>query len=174
LGAIRAHYLKQLSDAVRETPGQVEPRFQIADGALDLQGALALPGRADILPADGEPLSVDANSRLTFDPLEVKYLSCVIRFEPFTWDWATVIVHGVSVADLSPIVKEWFYRWFDPEDRNVRDPDGLLGVVHFASDPIEREGGVETTVDLGSAPTAALQELVKTIAERGATRISVV
>ncbi len=139
-----------------------------------MQGALRLPGRTDFIPAvSGEPETVDADSRLTFDPMEVKHLSCAITIEPFTWDWATVIVQGITVVEMSAIVGEWFYRWFDAEDTKAPDADGLLGVVHFASDPVEREGAVETTLDLGSAPVEALQDILKLLAERGATQIRV-
>ncbi len=174
LSAIRAHYVKQLAEASRKVPGLVEPVFRNADGSLALQGMLQLPGRADFVPAGaGEPQSVDADSRLTFGPMEVRHLSCAIIFEPFTWDWAVVVVQGVALTEISAIVHSWFYRWFDAEDTKSADADGLFGVVHFASDPVVREGAVETTLDLGSAPVAALQDFLKLLAERGATHIRV-
>ncbi len=168
LSAIRAHYIKQLAEANREIPDG-EPVFHNEDGTLALQGALKLPGRADFI-LNGEPQSVDADSRLTFDPMEVRHLSCIITFESFTWDWATVITQGIEVAEMSTVLSAWFYRWFEPAKP---DGEGLLNVVHFASDPIAREGGVETTLDLGSAPVDALLELLKTLAARGATNIRV-
>jgi hypothetical protein len=177
LSAIRTHYVKQLAEVVRKAPGHVEPAFRLADGALALEGALQLPGRADFIPTDGpntgEPRSVDADSRLTFDPIEVTHLSCTITLEPFTWDWATVLVNGITVDNMATMVGDWFYRWFDPEDAKTADADGLFAVVHFASDPVAREGGVETTLDLGSAPVDAFQDILKMLAEGGATQIRV-
>jgi len=178
LNGIRAHYVRQLAEAVQKVPGHVEPAFRRASGELSLEGALQLPCRADFIPSggpnSGEPQSVDADSRITFEPLEVQHGSCSITLEPFTWDWATVIVQGMTSGVMSPIVSEWFYRWFDPEDTNLPDAGGLLGVVHFASDPIAREGAVETTLDLGSAPVEAFHQILKALAERGATHIRVV
>ncbi|MEO5924451.1 MAG: hypothetical protein ABIR70_11550 [Bryobacteraceae bacterium] len=166
LSAIRAHYVRQLAEAVRDIP-DAESAYRNEDGTLALQGVLQLPGRADFL-LNGEPQSVDSDSRLTFDPMEVQHQACTIVFEPFTWDWATVIAQGIEVAEMSTILSEWFYRWFERADG-----EALLGVVHFASDPVAREGAVETTLDLGSAPVDALLELLKTLAARGATNIRV-
>ncbi len=178
LGAIREHYVAQFAATVKESSAHIEPAFRNADGSLSLQGALGLPCRADFIPTlgplAGEPQVVDSESRLTFEPIASMYLSCALDFDPFTWDWVTMSVNGVEIAVVSTVIREWFYRWFDPDDVNEADASGLSGVVHFASDPVSTAGGVEVTLDLGSAPAAALEELLKTMATRGASQVRLV
>lgn len=177
LGAIREHYVAQFAATVQDSAAYIELAFRNGDGSLSLQGALALPCRADFIPTlgpqAGEPQVVDSDSRLTFEPIASMYLSCAINFDPFTWDWVTMTVSGVEIATVSTVIKEWFHRWFDPDDVNPPDASGLFGVVHFVSDPINTAGGVEVTLDLGSAPTAVLEELLKMMATRGASQVKV-
>ncbi len=178
LASIREHYVSQFAVTVKQSSAHIEPAFRNSDGSLSLQGALALPCRADFIPTlgplAGQPQVVDSESRLTFEPIASMYLSCAIHFDPFTWDWVTMTVSGVEIATVSTVIREWFYRWFDPDEVHTPDASGLLGVVHFASDPVNTAGGVEVTFDLGSAPAAALEELLKTMATRGASQVRLV
>ena len=90
--------------------------------------------------------------------------------EPFQWNWIQLRLHGLdSDADWQPL-REWFFRWFhegDPAD------DELLGGIHFMSDPEEGDGAAEVTIDLGTAPVEAFEELLDAVGQLGANRLQI-
>ena len=51
--------------------------------------------------------------------------------------------------------------------------DGLHGVVHYLSEPVRTEHGWQINADLGSAPGAAVEDLLFRLVDAGATRISI-
>ena len=175
LAEIRTRYADKLAAAVTSVDSHVEPALRTADGSLAVDGALSLPCRVDLIPRDqsGSIGRVDATSHLDFEPFEVEYGKCTVHFNPFTWDRVQMSVEGLPAHAVSEIAKLWFLRWFDAEDANDLDAQGLYGVAHFLGEPVAAEGKVQFTVDLGSAPPIALDELLNNLSSRGAIAASV-
>jgi len=173
--AVRAPYAERLAAAARGQDGVPEAAFRLADGAVATEGALGLPLRADFLhvkgPAAGQSLMVDATSRPVFEPFEVAVAGRPVTVEPFTWDWALVSVAGLSLDHGAPALRDWFMRWFDEADAGALDAAGLRGVVHAMMDPVAAADGFEVTIDLGSAPGAAVGDLLTRLALAGATAL---
>ena len=175
LAAIRRPYAEALSGAVVEVCAHVEPAFRDQNGELATEGSLALPCRADYIPheGDGKPKMVDSTSRLNFEAVELDYGDCIVRIGPFAWDWVRVTIGGLSEPEVAAASREWFLRWFDPQDTNEINDQGLYGVVHFLGDPKVVSDGIELTIDLGSAPPEALDDFFAQISKRGASVASV-
>jgi hypothetical protein len=95
-----------------------------------------------------------------------------IEIEPFAWESVTVDVVGVDLKSNEQI-QAWFLRWFDPEDSNVADAMGLYRVVHYMSDITVKNGGITFTVDLGSSPVSAVDDLFSVLAHVGASKIRI-
>jgi hypothetical protein len=171
--AIRASYVRELAEAIAASDAHVEPAFRNADGELAVDGPLALPYRADFIPKnrDGTSVMVDSKSSLDFEPVTVEYGPCRVRIAPFVWDWMQVTVHGMTEEATSLAAKAWFLRWFDTNDTNEADEQGLYGVVHYLGEPKAVDGCIVMTIDFGSAPAEALDELLETLAAQGATEM---
>jgi len=172
--AIRAPYAQELADAIAASDAHVEPAFRIESGDLAVSGPLEVPYRADLIPrgGDGSSVMVNSTSSLGFEPFTVVYGECRLSVSPFVWDWAKVTASGLTEEESSNVLKAWFLRWFDPDDANQADEKGLFGVVHYLGDPKAIEGGVEWTVDFGSAPPEAVQDMIDRLETHGAAELS--
>ena len=135
-----------------------------------------VPLRPDIVPMAGgkpEAYMVVRGPEPEFEQVALEYEDGFqVGIGPFTWDECRVVAVNVpEYADLSPLV-EWFQEWADTRDE--REPDkktGLRGVVHHI-ELTGREGEViGFEADLGTAPVDALEELLGTLKEMGATHI---
>jgi hypothetical protein len=99
--------------------------------ALATEGELGLPCRLDaIVQQDGNSLTVDARSRLQFDPVQLQLAGTAVTMVPFTWDWL-LEVQGLGRDRVAHTLQDWFWQGFDAEDQNALAADGLYGVLHF-------------------------------------------
>lgn len=173
LEAVRGAYTETLSQAVQQQASHVEPALRTADGALATEGELGLPCRVDaIVQQDGSSLTVDARSRLQFEPLQLQLAGTTVTMVPFTWDWLQLEVQGLNRDRVAHTLQDWFWQGFDAEDQNTLAADGLYGVLHFLSDLQPAGEGWRSAVDLGSAPAEALEELLWRLSDAGATQIA--
>lgn len=175
LAAIRAPYITVLSAAVAHNNVHIEPAYRNADGTLSLDGKPALPCRADWIPKEGEfagqSHTVDAKTQLEFEPFAFQLSASEVSITPFTWDWLPLQISGLSLDVAEATLTGWFMAWFDGEDDNAKNADGLYGVVHFMSG-ITQEGDVlQLSIDLGSVSEAAVEDLLFKLADANAGEI---
>lgn len=176
LDEIRDYYLQRFRAAIeerRQAGAQVvtEEALRRADGEVATDGALALPMRTDLVAftADGaapESLLIDTEKMLGFEPVTFTWEGgLAVRVEPFQWNWCTLELEGDGIA-TDPL-RAWFMRWFDrpPVDGTWQE------VVHFMSDPKTRGTGAAVSVDFGSAPVDAFEELLDAVRDTGAKRV---
>lgn len=90
-----------------------------------------------------------------------------IELISFCWDCMIFRLSPTKSEEDWRWLASWFMRWFDPDDQNQKDEDGLYRVVHFVSDPEPVEDTVKFIVDFGSARTDSMADLLDQIAERG-------
>lgn len=170
---VRGLYVRKLSAAVAGIDAHIEPALRNREGALAVEGPLSLPIRVDAIrrKGNGKSITVDSTSRIAFDPILTKFGQCDVRIASFTWDAVQLTVNGLKEQDVHEIAPAWFFRWFDAEDKNAANAEGLYGVVHFLGDPKVVTGGIELSIDFGSAPAEALNDLLDSLARRGAVAI---
>ncbi|MGS0896115.1 hypothetical protein ACVBGC_26820 [Burkholderia stagnalis] len=176
LRAIRQPYVDLLAKAAAQPAAIAEPAYRQADGALATEGPLALPCRADIMPAEGEsagrPAMVDSATQLEFEPFAFDLDAAAVSIRPFVWDWVTIEADGLDEHAAIDAFKSWFFAWFDADDENAPAEDGLHGIVHYLSEPARTEQGWRVNADLGSAPGTAVEDLLFRLVDAGATRIT--
>ena len=98
--------------------------------------------------------------------LQIEIRSCA-------WDYLCVVVSPqMAHVDWQPI-RDWFLKWFDAEDGRCPDENGLYGVLHFISDPVQVSNGYEFFIDLGSATTEALEEFFDCLTGMGFTKCAI-
>jgi hypothetical protein len=177
LAAIRKPYVDALAMASSSPAVHVGPAYRQKDGSLSTEGALALPCRADVIPKEGssagQAIRIDSDSQLKFEPIRFNLGATTVHISTFVWDWAPFEVKGLSEEPASKALSSWFLEWFDPDDQNSRTGEGLYGVVHFMSEPERTAGGWKVTVDLGSSPENALEDLLFRLADAGASEVRV-
>ena len=155
LEATRSSHIEALVKAIGSAePVDVESALRSSDGALLAFGELRLPARMNFVARGAEPIySVQAclSDVLSFKPSRTGVDGVRFDVAPFTWDRVTVEV-DMAAEVVAPAIREWFLKWFDPEDLKVMDERGLRGVVHSVSGPSQMAGGSRFVLDLGSAP----------------------
>ncbi|MFJ2454997.1 hypothetical protein ACIOWK_25245 [Pseudomonas protegens] len=170
LAAIRKPYVETLARIAAEGAAHVEPAYRNSDGSLAVEGAMGTPCRVDVIAAEsGEPVQVDSETELGFEPVRFAIEQMAVVISPFGWDWLPLEVRGLSLEQASEVIRAWFFEWFDGEDENPPTEEGLQGVLHFVSDPEATEEGYRVKIDLGSAPEEALEALLFALADAGAS-----
>jgi len=177
LSAIRQPYADLLAQAAAQPAAVVEPAYRKADGTLATEGPLALPCRADTVHTEGDsagqPAMIDSTTQLDFEPFAFELETAAVSIRPFVWDWATIEADGLGEAAATDAFKAWFFAWFDADDESVPAEDGLHGIVHYLSEPASTGQGWRVNADLGSAPGAAVEDLLFRLVDAGATRINI-
>jgi hypothetical protein len=180
LEQIREVYYDAFQEAIAERRREggpdliLEPVLLDEEGEPVREGLLNLPLRGDLFVVHGEELdgcSVDSTSMLDFEPfsftVEDEHVP-TFTLSPFVWDSVEMTLGGLDeeATDWSPLTS-WFLAWFaDDEDRKEGD---LAHVVHGLSDPEMTADGLRLTIDLGSAPVGAFEDLLAAVHMLGAT-----
>ena len=118
-------------------------------------------------------MRVDSQTRLKFAPFSLRVGRTDIELNPFFWDAATLELNAADPSRLPAVLKTWFLSWFDTEDVNTRNAEGLYGVVHFMSDPEIAEQRCSVNIDLGSASEHSLEDLLFRLSDASAQSIRI-
>ncbi len=143
----------------------IEPALCDAAGAVVCApDGLKLPLRYDLVLKDAagkfNPENADSVTIGFGEPVFVTWEHKLrIEIHRLCWDYMQFQIFPVRAACDWESLRNWFLKWFDPNDKSFARPDGLFGVVHFLSDPEVDAGNASLFVDLGSAPVEALGEL---------------
>jgi hypothetical protein len=183
LDQVRALYVDQFAAIAAELSQEgdeliFEPAFRDEHGKIIGDGALSLPLRTDLVLVRGgeaqEPTRVDSEKMLSFEPLSIEWPGGVeLHLAPFHWDACQLRAVGIAVPIHWLPLKKWFNKWFDTEDTNPPDEQGFSNVVHFMSDPVLQGKLLTFSVDFGSAPVVALEELLDALRNLGAAEIEI-
>jgi hypothetical protein len=168
---------RHVSSFVRTMAGlgacHVEPALRRADGTLGADGLPLTPLRVDlIVKASGERIAIEPTREAPLSTIRELFNGIEIEVGPLAWNLATIDAVGAGPASNEPL-REWFLRWFDPEDSNTADEMGLYRVVHYMSDVTVKNGGITFTADLGSSPVIAVEDLFSVLVHLGATEIRI-
>ncbi len=166
--------LRAMARAI-EAGAEVAPEPERRDAARRVvrAGPLDLPRRADFAIASGgrtlfcrvEAEAPEAGEAVTASVDDAFFA----EIAPFAWDALRIRLQGgPTQPDWRPL-RRWFLEWF--QSRHADLAPELLGAVHTFDGPTRTAAGWAFTIDLGSAPPAALRELLVALSETGATRV---
>lgn len=173
LERIRQPYIRQFSGIVAQSGCHVEPVLRDRTGSIVYEGPMRTPYRCDLVRKDTFATeSVDATERLRFDTLCFDIGTTRVQLAPFSWDALTLEIDGMARDTAAEVMRNWFLRWFDADDENAADADGLYGVVHFLGDPVDVGAAVRFQVDLGSVPAGAVSRLIEELCTRVAAQVN--
>jgi hypothetical protein len=177
---IRNAYVDAFAHAIRAQTQRsprllVEPRLAESDDDAATADPFRVPMRQDLVPTDGggeiESVMVVRGSLAEFRSFAVEYEDGFqLGLGPFTWDACQVIAIGLPARpDYTPLL-DWFTEWADLRDARPADPaTSLRHVVHHVSEPVVREDVTAFEVDFGTADVDALDELLSTLQDMGAS-----
>ena len=173
---IRMAYASTFADAVAAAANShVEPALRHADGSLALDPECGLPVRVDLIQRRGtqagKRMSVESAARMLFSVHTLPIPPAIVYVAPFVWDDVSLQIGGLTEQEAGAVLAPWFMDWFDAEDANSPNGEGLFGVVHYVSAPRAEAGMVGFGLDLGSAPAQALEDLLSRLASAGARDI---
>jgi hypothetical protein len=115
----------------------------------------------DVIVKDSE--GAVSGTRIVTSPIQANYSGLPI-VSSVAWH---ALVFRCKLVDFPEAeLVAWGTRWISDEDPPLGSQDGLTGIIHFVSEPEERDGIVEFEVDFGSAPFEAFEELTEMLGDR--------
>ena len=127
---------------------------------------LELPQRVDMV-SNGALLHVSSAKMLNYGMLMGNYGPNGMRLmmEEFTWDNCSLQL-PYEIDGQDDLLRDWFMSYFGDAPAGT---DGIMGVVHFMSDPEpDQEFGIlYIDIDFGTAPASAFWDLVQRLHDHG-------
>ena len=170
---VRSSYIRSLEHAIRaEREKNPDARVlqevvaQTEDQSYKTCWDIAIERRDGQL----EPVLVDLQEFLPWQPARIRVGSLSVLVEPFLWHVCSVVVRPAPAEDSWTALAQWFDRWFD---RNQQPGERFRNAVHWMNDPEDKNGHLCLQVDLGTAPADALIDLLDTLGAMGATSAAV-
>ena len=178
---IREHYLDTFRRAVRDRVRDpaawlIEHTFGAPQPSEDGEDAPSLPMRHDLISLqNGQPsgiLVVQSKTQPRFEQVLAEWQGIQLLVRPFTWDRCALLVQDLNEELGEQPFVGWFDRWFDVNGQKRPDDTGTLKVIHSAlPSQTDEPGTMIIEVDFGTAPVAALTELIEAFREMGATSV---
>ena len=154
----RSHYLRQLSSTLSSLSSK--GRSVYAEICLELERPEARNRLyrlyvVDILERlpDGETKVIEIN----VDPSPIQIPGLPID-APIAWNGIEFRCVPEHFPEEALVL--WGSRWITDESPPLGPQDNLTGIIHSVTEPSLRHSYVEFSVDFGSAPVAAFDELV--------------
>jgi hypothetical protein len=131
--------------------------------------------RVDLVSGSVSPpnlTDVNVDPHETFEPLCFAWDSGLkVTLHPFVWN-GIEFVSGLVPNDL-PLLTDWVSRWLDVGDTKPQDDDGLSEIIHSVTYPMVEGSRWSFSVDFGSAPIGAFEELLNILSKLDVMAVSV-
>ena len=168
---VRGHYLRALLSSFAEYKASRQPSS--LEVLLELHREEALPFRlyrvdmASNVNGETHLQEVNPSTHLRFEAFSVE-VQGALAVEVHPMNWNGVEVYANTLPDV-PAIEAWALKWLDAGDTHPQDEEGLQGVIHSVTPQDSEAGSFRIAVDWGSAPLAALEELLHVLCTGGAT-----
>lgn len=155
---MRSRYLTQLSSTLASLSSQgrsVYPEICLELERPEARSQLYRLYVVDILERlpDGDTKVIEIN----VDPSALQ-IPCLPIDAPIAWNGIEFRCFSENFAEEALVI--WGSRWIADEAPPLGPQDNLTGIIHSVTEPSLRHAHVEFSVDFGSAPVAAFDELV--------------
>lgn len=106
---------------------------------------------------------------LNFSPRSFSpYQGLSLTLSPLAWNGVDI---SIDVVPSSTRLEQWALHWLDVNDTQREDERGFQSVIHSITEPTTADGWTTFSVDFGSAPLVAAEDLLKLLVEMGATAV---
>lgn len=172
LEKVREHYVSALSAAFAEFTSQHSP--SVAELLLEPNGStVPVPYRYIRIdmgtngPSGPKLVDLNLDQHLAFDPWLCDVRGGLhMQIYPMVWNGIEFMC-SKPPDSLEPLTG-WVNRWLDTEDSFESNDGQFQGVIHSTTYPETTEHGWSFSVDFGSAPVSALDELLDILHRSGA------
>jgi hypothetical protein len=170
LDTLREHYVTAFRRFVADQ--RAKHSAGGAEVKLGLQAGSPLFGRlycADFVGDAGAGHGVHElvpDEMLEFDSVSLRVGLAYLSIDSMSWD-DVVIDHDAEVVPEDAL-QAWFAEWFDPDDLRHGAGDDIRLVIHSLL--VEPQ---QISLDLGTAPPAALLGMIELLAQAGATSLRI-
>lgn len=106
-----------------------------------------------------------------FLPIIEKWQGVEVVLSPFVWHHMEFSVTGPEPSMTQ--MQNWFNRWFDPNNKNPADKNGLHTVIHMMTEPKMLGNYWTVTIDFGTADIEAFQAFFKQLKFSGAEKVEI-
>jgi hypothetical protein len=100
---------------------------------------------------------------LAFAPIEFEWDGVPVEVHPFAWNACGLLLEGLALGAKVERIAHWFRGWLEEHPRQ--------GTVKTMSELIREGERVQVTIDLGSAPSEAVEHLLDVAARLKPARI---
>jgi len=168
---VREHYLNGLQEAVAEFKQeypQAATELLLEVGRSSTYGfRLYRMDMAANVDVKFEMRECNLLNYVNFFPLSLKPLQGLsLKLSPFTWNG---VDFSIDATVPSILLEQWALRWLNVDDVQENNERGFQSVIHSLTEPMTAAGWTMFSVDFGSAPLVAVEELLKLLAGSGAT-----
>jgi hypothetical protein len=183
LDDIRGFYLEHFRRVVKEkrrVPAArilTETTLRNKNGMAFRKGALKLPFRKDLvirsLTVNGS-FEIKTEKTLQFEPMTLTWRQgLTVIIGPFRWEECPVKILGAAPENKSMPLADWYDRWFDEFDTKGPLKKEFQEVVHYLEAIEQKDGLTKLTIDLGSAPKSAFEELLDALEQGGCSIVEI-
>lgn len=173
LGEVREHYLDGLHQAAAAFKQEYSPAA--VEVLLELGRSCAYAYRlyrADMAAnVDGKAQMREWNPSdyLNFPPKSfTPHQGLSLALSPLAWNGVDI---SIDVAASCDGLEQWALRWLDVNDAHAQDERGFQSVIHSVTEPEVADGWTTFSVDFGSAPLVAVEDLLKLLVDMGARAV---
>lgn len=179
VSAGRDHYLCRYRPAIKDyrtrfQPSHPEVMFEPNGSTtpipyryyrVDLASGAASPGCPNLTEINVDPHE-------TFSPISLAWITGLkVTLHPFVWNGVEVVSATIP-KDIS-LLTDWVSCWLNVGDTKPQDRDGLSEVIHSVTYPSVEDLRWSFSVDFGSAPVQAFEELLGTLSRLGIVAVSI-
>jgi len=158
LDVARSNYLEYFRSTLESL--KVEGRDVYAEICLDLTHREARDALYRLYVVDILERFADESSSVLeciVDPIELPFTTLPLH-SPIAWNGIEFFCDPESFSESSLLA--WIRRWISDENRPLGPQDGFTGIIHSATEPEASGDLLHFSVDFGSAPIAAFDELI--------------
>ncbi len=113
--------------------------------------------------------NLDKDSVFKFQEQVYDINGMTVKVRPFVWNGCELTLDKKPTETF----EGWARKWIDVNDNKPVGADGLQNVIHSVTFPEEGNGKWTTSIDFGSAPINAFNELLKTLSGQGVKTVEV-
>ena len=113
--------------------------------------------------------NLEKDSVLKFDEQIYEVNGMKVTINPFVWNGCEMSL------DRKPNITfdNWAKKWIDLDDNKTVSSDGFQNVIHSVTFPEQENGKWTTSIDFGSSPIQAFEELLTILSGQGIKKIEV-
>lgn len=162
LASYKEQYRPSAPEVMFELSDNGQPRVFRLYRADMASGATNPPNMADV---NLEPVADTGSKEFSLPS------GLVVQLRPIHWNGVEFLVD--EIPDDGEQLQKWCSKWLDLDEVGPADEHGLLGVIHHVTAPEPQGNGIMFSVDFGSAPIGAVDELFALLHRGGASLVRV-